>query len=71
MALQRRYTSAMPFVATPTQRRLVKSEADRRKCSESAVIRDAIDVRYGLTDGLLPGETHGSTDDEEVLGEPE
>lgn len=71
MALPRRYTEQMPFVATPTQKRLVKEESDRRDCSEAAVIRDAIDQRYGLTDGLLPGETHSATDDEEASGEPE
>lgn len=71
MAIPRRYKEQMPFVATKTQKRLVKEEADRRGCSEAAVIRDAIDQRYGLDDGLLPGETHSATEDEEALGEPE
>jgi hypothetical protein len=54
MAVEATLTEQMPFVGTTTQRALVDLEAKRGKRSVASVIRDAIDQRYGLVNGMLP-----------------
>lgn len=61
MAVEQKYTEQFPFVGTRTQRDRVEAEAAKRRTSLAEIIRDALDVRYGLVDGEVPDEPEGTT----------
>lgn len=60
MAIESKYTKQMAFVGTETQDSRIEEESQRRKTSKAAVLRAAIDKRYGLVDGEEPDDTPGS-----------
>lgn len=46
MAREAIFTEGFPVVCTPEQLRFLDAEAEKRKVSRAAVVRDAIDARY-------------------------
>jgi|1185.fasta_scaffold201407_3 hypothetical protein len=63
MAAPARYTAQMPFVGTPTHKRLVERVAEEGSVSQAKVTRSALDVLFGTEDGDVPA---GTTEDEIV-----
>lgn len=52
MAREARYTAQLPPAkATPLTRKCLDDEATERKVDMATIIREALDKRYGLTDG--------------------
>jgi hypothetical protein len=54
MAVEARFTEQFPVVGTKAQREAIEAEAQRTRKSMAAVVRQAIDERYGLSDGEVP-----------------
>lgn len=54
MAVEAKYTDQFPVVGTKTQRAKIVAEAEANRTSMAAVVRSAIDERYGLSDGEEP-----------------
>ena len=54
MAISRRYTVQLAFVGTPAQYEALAAEAESKRVSVAAVIRAAVNYRYGLSDGERP-----------------
>jgi hypothetical protein len=59
VAVESKYTRQMAFVGTDEQYARLRTEADRRKVSVAAILRAAIDYRYGLEDGEAPEKAPG------------
>jgi len=57
----KRYERQMAFVGTTTQYSVMHAEATKRRMSLAAILREAIDARYGLSAGEHP-DGHDSAD---------
>jgi predicted DNA-binding protein len=54
MAVEARYTEQFPVVCTPATKEALENEAKQSRRSMAAIVREAIDNRYGLVDGEVP-----------------
>jgi hypothetical protein len=58
MAKAKRYTEQFSFVGTSTAYELLRAVADQSYTDKAPVVREAVDMLFGLVDGeLVPGDT--------------
>ena len=62
MAVEAKYTEQFPVVCTETQRAAIVAEAQDRRVSMAVVVREALDERYGLSDGEAGRQASDGTD---------
>jgi hypothetical protein len=59
MAVEAKYTEQFPVVCTAATKEALETEAKQTRRSMAAIVREAVDERYGLVDGEVPPPAQG------------